>query len=322
MTEDAIWQRLAALKGDPTIQLAPRTQRVYNTLWGIFARWCDEHGYEALPATPATVAHHLMDRHADGKSASLLKTTRNAISSKHRLAGLESPTKDPRVKETLSTLSLHHARTAPASRQAVPVRAEHLKALAEKHSNDELLDGSLTMAEWRRYAQDKALVFVMYSALLRGAEAAELRWGDIRPQEDGKALVTIRRSKTSLTPETVAITSQAMGYLQALAVMSAPGGTIEPGGKVRPDARDKRVFGVKTSSAIRKRVIRAMQGIREGVSGHSCRVGAAQDLTLQGVPLQAVQKMGRWKSLQMPSHYASKVDPQRGAIVTLEELLG
>ena len=43
---------------------------------------------------------------------------------------------------------------------------------------------------------------------------------------------------------------------------------------------------------------------------------------MAGVPPQAVQKMGRWRTLEMPSHYASRVSPKRGAVNALEDLLG
>ena len=314
MTDEAVWERLQALKGDPDVQLSPRTQRVYGVLWNTFANWCERHGKQPLPATPATVAGFLMDYHEEGVAAGTVKTARNAIASRHKLAGLEPPTRDPGVKETLAVLALHDRRKRPASKQAVPIRAEHLKALAAKYPDPPgpaLLRGDFTTAQYRQYIADRALIFTMYSALLRACEAASLRWGDIAEQEDGKGLVTIRQSKTSLTPEVVAITSSAMTYLKAHAITG--GKELDP---------ERRVFGVKTSSAIRRRIIRAMAGIREGVSGHSCRVGCAQDLTCQGVPLQAVQKMGRWKSLAMPSHYASRVDPKRGAVNALEDLIG
>lgn len=327
MTDEAIWNRLNELKGDPAVQLAPRTVRVYERLWRPFARWCEHHGYTALPATPATVAHFLMEMGAEGKSPHTMKSARNAIASRHKLAGFPSPTTDPRISETLATLSLRHARTGPASKQAVPVRAEHLRKLDAKWKIDDVLEGRVTMARYRRWIADCALLNVMYSGLLRAAEAAALRWSDIRRQDDGKGLVTIRKSKTSHTPEVVAITTTAMNRLIAHAAMEADGQwdmTKADGSKwirleVDPEAR---VFGLKASATVARRVRRAMEGIREGATGHSCRVGAAQDLTIAGVPLQSVQKAGRWKSLAMPSHYCSRVDPKRGAVLVQERLMG
>ena len=312
MTEDAVWNRLAHLKGDPAVQLAPRTRRVYGRLWKMFERFAAEFGYQTLPATPAVVAHYFMWEADRGSKPNTLRSARNAISSRHKLAGFESPTTDPRVTETLATLALRHQRTASESKQAAPIRKEHLRKLARKYGPDDLLNGRVTLAQYRRYVRDRAMVFTMYSGLLRAAEAAALRWSDIRPQEDGKALLTIRRSKTSATPETVCLTSRAAIYLQLLRNQTSP----------EDVEADSRIFGCRSHSAVFHRIRRAMAGIRDGASGHSCRVGAAQDLTMAGVPLQAVQRMGRWKTLDMPAHYASRVDPKRGAVNTLEDLLG
>ena len=53
------------------------------------------------------------------------------------------------------------------------------------------------------------------------------------------------------------------------------------------------------------------------VSGHSLRVGAAQDLTAAGFGLPAIQQAGRWKSPTMPARYAEKIVPKQGAMAQL-----
>ncbi|MCW2240641.1 tyrosine-type recombinase/integrase [Azospirillum canadense] len=53
------------------------------------------------------------------------------------------------------------------------------------------------------------------------------------------------------------------------------------------------------------------------VSGHSLRVGAAQDLTAAGFGLPAIQQAGRWKSPNMPARYAEKIVPKQGAMAQL-----
>lgn len=53
------------------------------------------------------------------------------------------------------------------------------------------------------------------------------------------------------------------------------------------------------------------------VSGHSLRVGAAQDLTAAGFGLPAIQQAGRWKSPSMPARYAEKIVPKQGAMAQL-----
>jgi hypothetical protein len=50
------------------------------------------------------------------------------------------------------------------------------------------------------------------------------------------------------------------------------------------------------------------------ISGHSTRIGAAQDLTVAGAALPEIMIAGGWKSPQMPTHYARKLDVQQGAM--------
>ena len=46
-------------------------------------------------------------------------------------------------------------------------------------------------------------------------------------------------------------------------------------------------------------------GLGEGYTGHSGRVGMAQDLVKSGVELPALMTAGRWKSSKMPARYTN-----------------
>jgi len=50
------------------------------------------------------------------------------------------------------------------------------------------------------------------------------------------------------------------------------------------------------------------------ISGHSARVGMAQDLVAHGAELAAVMQAGRWKSPTMPARYAERLSAGRGAV--------
>jgi hypothetical protein len=51
------------------------------------------------------------------------------------------------------------------------------------------------------------------------------------------------------------------------------------------------------------------------VSGHSARVGMAQDLVARGADLPAVMQAGRWA---MPARYAERLLAGRGAVVRMQ----
>ena len=55
-------------------------------------------------------------------------------------------------------------------------------------------------------------------------------------------------------------------------------------------------------------------GLGEGFTGHSGRVGMAQDLSASGVELPALMNAGRWKSPKMPARYTERQAAGRGAV--------
>jgi site-specific recombinase XerD len=56
-----------------------------------------------------------------------------------------------------------------------------------------------------------------------------------------------------------------------------------------------------------------------GVSGHSARVGMAQDLAASGAELPAIMTAGRWRSPTMPARYAERTLAGRGAVARFYE---
>ena len=68
---------------------------------------------------------------------------------------------------------------------------------------------------------------------------------------------------------------------------------------------------------IQKRSIDA--GIKGFISGHSLRVGSAVSLAQAGASVVDMQVAGRWKSSEMPAHYAKAELAERGAIARFKD---
>ena len=60
----------------------------------------------------------------------------------------------------------------------------------------------------------------------------------------------------------------------------------------------------------------------EQVSGHSTRVGAAQDLAELDIDLAAITQAGGWKSTRMPLQYAEKINAARSGMARAAEKAG
>jgi hypothetical protein len=59
-----------------------------------------------------------------------------------------------------------------------------------------------------------------------------------------------------------------------------------------------------------------------GVSGHSIRVGATQDLLALNIDLASVMQAGRWKTNRMPMRYGEHVLAARGGMARAAEAQG
>ena len=68
---------------------------------------------------------------------------------------------------------------------------------------------------------------------------------------------------------------------------------------------------------IKKRVADA--GVEGFISGHSLRVGSAVSLAQAGATVVDMQVAGRWRSSQMPAHYAKAELAERGAIARFKD---
>ena len=152
---------------------------------------------------------------------------------------------------------------------------------------------------------DVALLSDLRDGLLRRSEVAALNWADVELRENGTGLINVRRSKTD--PECEGITlylgRDAVGALRA----------IQPAGELL-DPKSS-VFGL-AQQQIGRRVKTASKaaGLGEGFSGHSGRVGMAQNLVRSGVELPALMTAGQWKSSKMPARYTVRQAAGRGAV--------
>ena len=60
----------------------------------------------------------------------------------------------------------------------------------------------------------------------------------------------------------------------------------------------------------------------QGISGHSVRVGATQDLLALNIDLASVMQAGRWKSNRMPMRYGEHVLAARSGMACAAQAEG
>ena len=283
--------------------LAPTTRANYRAQWKQWEEFATENGYPVFPADPVHVADWITQRAADGRKPGTIRMGLAAISAAHRQATLPSPTEDAGVRASMRGITRIAGR---AQKQAAGLTAASLAAIRATACVPRIgRGGSLETAHTAeaRGQIDIALISLMRDGMLRRSETESLTWGDLVKESDGTGRLTVARSKTDPEGEG--------------AVLFVSGPTMEALRAIRPAEAnvDESLFGL-SDEQIARRVTSAAAaaGLGEGFTGHSARVGMAQDLARAGTELPALMTAGRWQSPTMPARYTRAEQAGRGAI--------
>lgn len=278
---------LARLEG----AFAPSTLKAYRADTQIFIDWCEEHGLSALPAEAATVCAFLEDQAAQLCPSSVRRRL-CAVRKIHRLLRLPDPTWDEDI-----TISLRRIRRATLNRprQAKGMTRDYLEQCLAVQPD----------SPWG--LRNRAMLSLGYDLLTRRSELVALRSDDLEVRSDGTLRVLIRRSKAD---------PFGMGRIAFSSVRSARlvsewlnwrGGEIDPlfcG--IYHGKPINRPLGTTSVKAMIKEAAAAAGLAPEevaGFSGHSLRVGAAQDLLCAGHDTAAIMRAGGWKSVNVLGRY-------------------
>ncbi|WP_420437844.1 tyrosine-type recombinase/integrase [Candidatus Poriferisodalis sp.] len=291
------------LKGLFGHEVTPNTVRSYRSQWRSFVTWAVARRFPTVPAKPEHVAAYLFERFDQlGHKPATLRVAAAAIAYVHNSCRLENPCSHPDVRRILRGATRVAGK---AQKQAKGLTADALDAITATACRPRLSkNGRRESAEAaaRRGRVDIALVRLMRDAMLRVSECAALTWSDIEAVPDGSGRLLIRRSKTDPDGEgaVVFVSPQTMSALASIR-NGAPA--------------ELRVFELCPNQiSLRIKKAAATGGLGDGFSGHSPRVGMAQDLARIGVELPSLMTAGRWRSPTMPAHYTRNETADRGAI--------
>ena len=163
--------------------------------------------------------------------------------------------------------------------------------------------------------RDAAMIRLMSDCLLRISEVVAVDVEDIK----GKTLA-IGSSKTDPEGrgENLYICDQTRRVLKRYRKM----GDISGGALFRRIRRGDNIHNERLTAHSARRIIKkraADAGVEGFISGHSLRVGSAVSLAKAGASVVDMQVAGRWKSAQMPAHYAKAELAERGAIARFKD---
>ena len=163
--------------------------------------------------------------------------------------------------------------------------------------------------------RDAAMIRLMSDCLLRISEVVAVNVVDLK-----ETTLTVGSSKTDQegTGESLYICEPTRKVLKRYSEQAG----ITDGAVFRHIRRGDHIQSTRLHPHSARRIIkkRAIDaGVDGFISGHSLRVGSAVSLAQAGATVVDMQVAGRWKSSQMPAHYAKAELAERGAIARFKD---
>ena len=275
---------------------APSTIRAYRTDFADFINFCHKRNANALPAKPYLVVQYISKLSESGRSSASIRRALCGLSAIHRFNRLDDPSKDPDVSLEMRRM---HRKLGRSSKQALGINADLL---------DRLL---LATEDSTRGIRDRALLLLAYDTLCRRSELVSLKVKDVKINlKNGSKTLSIflRKSKTDQESTGKWLRLSQRAYLALL-------NWIE---KLPKDQeylmvginRGERISSSKLDSGQINRIYKRIaknagleDGLIEQISGHSMRVGAAQDLLNSGASMPIIMQRGRWSKTDTVMRY-------------------
>ncbi|WP_026789781.1 site-specific integrase [Pleomorphomonas oryzae] len=276
-----------------------QTLRSYRSDFAIFDSWCIANNLCSLPASPSALAAFIAAQ-APELAANTLRRRLAGIRKVHRLFHLQNPAEDEDVQIAMRRALRSRTRRP---RQALGLTKELRDQLAAACSTD--LAG----------LRDRALIVVGYDTMCRRSELAALRVEDLTSLDDGSMLALIRRAKNDPFGDgrdglVSVVSAEALkAWLEAANISDGWLFRRVNSGRVGAEALHPHSIG-----RILKQ--RALAGglpaeIVSRISGHSMRVGAAQDMVANGADILPIMRSGGWKSINVVARYVQNVELTR-----------
>lgn len=295
MTQHTSNQLLASLLIHIEGAYAPNTIRAYQADMLEFIQYCSQTCKQAIPADPVTVSDFLMSTSTIGIKNSTVRRKAASISAIHRLLNFADPTKHPEVKITLRKISRQLGNRFD---QAYPVTHELLEKLLNVCQED------------KRGIRNRALLLLAYDSMRRRSELISLRIKDINWLPNETCCILLRRCKTDqqatgkwihLNIETTVALKRWLEISQLSEGFILRG--ITPAGNITSFLCESRIPRIYKSLAKRAGL---SEEVISGISGHSMRVGGAQDLLSFGASLPQIMAKGGWSKTDTVMRYVER----------------
>lgn len=320
--------------------LAPNSRRTRAADWLTWLAFCAHYDRVVLPASFDDVREFLDHLVTAGRRKATLEHILWSLADIHRRHGCPSPMDSAVARDYWKDLV--RERVDGEQLQAVPMNLELLDQMIAALYTEPLttrrvasrLRALAEQAQQRRRRRDSALLHVAYDLLMRASEVVAMRWGQIEPLARGGGTYRFGRTKTDQAGagRTLYLRPETMATLEAWREVAGDGEHVfhavaddrhlDPGRAT--DAAEAQRWTARLAAAQQREgrplssrevgnvfrrtaTLAGLDADLHWLSGHSARVGAAQDMVRAGSTTAQVQIAGRWGSERMPIRYAERV---------------
>lgn len=276
--------------------LSKNSQTAFNSDTSIFIQWCKEHNFCALPVHEEVLRVFLIEQ-AKKLSPKTVDRRLTSISTLHKILGLKNPREEPEVYSTIRAI---YEDSDYIQKQAQPFRLKDICIIPYKIQDDKVKD-----------IRDVAITLIAYEALLRISEVARIKVKDIKFNEyDGSGILNIeyvKGRKGEKKAHCAYLTENCCSWIKKWLSASE----IKEGYLFRKTNKWNKVCESKLSSESIADSINRMGRLIDSnfkFTGHSTRVGAAQDMIANNIELSAAMQAGRWNDYDTFFNYTKHLN--------------
>lgn len=310
---EAVLARLATWSDDFAAGSAPATVKAVRSDWTQYLAWCEATGTTPLPASVGQLESFLSAAIDKGRKRATVDRYLYTVGLVHVAAGLPSPSKDPhwpvKWKKLIRRLksSGGHGR-----KQAGELDMAGIEAILA------------TLGDTPRDLRDAALLSIASDTLCRESELVAIRVEHLHHNRRRNSWsLHVPFSKTNQDGGTPDYRFVSLATIARVRAWQAAAGIVEgplfrpTGGRPKVDRSSEALLPQEVARIFRRRAKAAGLEHAWSISGHSTRIGSANDLAEHGATGTQIQQAGGWKTDRMVTYYTRRSQAGSNAMADL-----
>lgn len=301
------------------------TWRQFLNVCRYWFEWAGRKGVTPLPVNPEDLREWVIELFEDGRAVNTINNYVSMLNMIHQQAGLAQPGADNVVKLALRKVSRLALSDGKVTEQAMPFKVADLNAY----------DAATELSDRIKDIRNRAFLFVAYNTILRISNITSFRMRDVtfnsdstitlrviqtKTTKDGEARVKRLSKRASVALKRWIIAADLMGHDDAYLFCRVNDRSNRALPSTTPLTNNTAVSIFHSAWLALGRDLPEKNYIRYGCwSGHSARVGGAQDMAESGYTLAQIMFEGMWAKPETVMGYLRHIKSGNNALSNIIE---